>query len=366
MKKHKLRTYLTVLIVLVILGWIAYPKVMPLFKKSEQGPGGGPGAGMGRQGGGGRSLNVMGLVIKPQPLSEVINSSGTLMADEEVELSFEASGKIVKINFVEGTKVQKGELLAKINDSHLQAQLVRLQAQTKLAEEREFRQRSLLSRDAISQESYDQAVTELEILKADIMLLKARIAETEIRAPFDGIIGLRYLSEGSFANPSTKVARLIKLSPLKIEFSIPERYAGEVAPGFPIHFTIDGLTDTLSAQVYAVDPKVDIRTRTVVVRALYPNRNEVLKPGRFASIQLELSQMPEAIAIPTEALIPQMGGDIVFVYRNGSAQSVPVNTGLRTASQIQIRKGLQFGDTLLTTGVLQLRHGLPVVLDSIK
>jgi len=364
MKKHKFRVVLTVLIILLVVGWIAYPKLKPLFKASGADNGAGPGQGPGR-GGAGRSLNVIGMVIKPQRLSEVINSSGTLMPDEEVDLSFEASGKIVKINFTEGTRVKKGDLLAKINDNHLQAQLVRLQAQKKLAEEREFRQKSLLSRDAISQESYDQAVTELEILKADIMLLQARIAETEIRAPFDGVIGLRYLSEGSFANPTSKIARLIKLSPLKLEFSIPERYAGEVAAGFPISFTVDGLADTLNAKVYAVDPKVDIVTRTIVVRALYPNTNEGLKPGRFASVQLELSETPQAIAIPTEALIPQMGGDQVYIYKNGQATAVTVSTGLRTSTQIQVLKGLEFGDTLLTTGVLQLRQGLKVTLDKV-
>lgn len=364
MKKHKFRVVLTVLIILLVVGWIAYPKVKPLFKASGSDNGAGPGQGSGR-GGAGRSLNVIGMVIKPQRLSEVINSSGTLMPDEEVDLSFEASGKIVRINFTEGTRVKKGDLLAKINDNHLQAQLVRLLAQKKLAEEREFRQKSLLSRDAISQESYDQAVTELEILKADIMLLQARIAETEIRAPFDGVIGLRYLSEGSFANPASKIARLIKLSPLKLEFSIPERYAGEVAPGFPISFTVDGLADTLNAKVYAVDPKVDIVTRTIVVRALYPNTNEGLKPGRFASVQLELSETPQAIAIPTEALIPQMGGDQVYIYKNGQATAVTVSTGLRTSTQIQVLKGLEFGDTLLTTGVLQLRQGLKVTLDKV-
>ena len=312
-----------------------------------------------------RALNVHGLLISPEPMVEQINSSGTLLPDEEVELSFEASGKIISINFNEGTQVQKGDLLAKVNDRHLQAQLLRLKAQRKLAEEREFRQRTLLSRDAISQESYDQIVTELQTLEADIMLVEARIAETELRAPFDGIIGLRYVSEGSFTNPNTKIARLIKIKPLKIEFSVPERYSGEVGPGFPIVFTIDGRPERFSANVYAIDPKVDIRTRTIVARALYPNRNEELKPGRFAAITMQLSETPDAIAVPTEAIIPEMDGDRVFIYQNGRASSVNVRTGLRTQSHIQITDGLAFGDTLLITGVMQLRHGLPVVLDTL-
>lgn len=360
--KKPIRSLLTVLTIVLVLGLILYPKLKPVFQKPDGGPGGG-GPPMG--GFQSRSLNANALVISPTSLREIINSTGTLLADEEVDLSFETSGKIVNINFTEGTRVKRGDLLAKINDRPLQAQLLRLKAQRKLAEEREFRQRSLLSRDAISQEAYDQAVTELQVLEADIMLLEARIAETELRAPFDGIIGLRYLSEGAYANPNSRIARLIKISPLKIEFSIAERYSGSVSPGFPITFNIDGINQPFQARVYAVDPKVDIRTRTIVVRALYPNRNEELKPGRFAAITLQLDEIKDAIAIPTEALIAEMDGDKVYVYRNGQARQITVQTGLRTADRIQITEGLTFGDTLLTTGVMQLRQGIAVVIDQL-
>ena len=194
-------------------------------------------------------------------------------------LSFETSGKIVSIKFTEGTRVKKGDLLAKINDRPLQAQLEKLLAQKKLTEAKEFRERSLLEKDAISQESYDQIVTELQTIEADINLIEARISETELRAPFDGIIGLRYLSEGSYATPSTKIAKLIKISPLKIEFSIPEKYASEIKIGYPVTFTVDGINNNFEASVYAVDPKIDIDTRTIVLRALYPNSKEELKSG---------------------------------------------------------------------------------------
>lgn len=361
MKKKIFRWILTSVVILVVVGLIAYPKLRPLFSGGSSGQDAAA-AGMGFQQ---RALNVQALLISPERLVELINSSGTLLPDEEVDLAFEASGKIVNINFTEGAQVKKGALLAKVNDRHLQAQLLRLKAQHKLAEEREYRQRTLLSRDAISQESYDQVVTELQTLDADIMLVEARIAETELRAPFDGIIGLRYVSEGAFANPNTNIARLIKISPLKIEFSIPERYSGEVSPGFPIVFSVDGVPDPFQAVVYAVDPKVDIRTRNIVARALYPNRNEELKPGRFAAITLQLAETFNAIAIPSQALIPEMDGDRVFLYSKGKAESRIVRTGLRTESQIQIIEGLNFGDTLLTTGVLQLRHGLPVILDTL-
>jgi membrane fusion protein, multidrug efflux system len=366
--KNILRPILTFLTVLVIASIVVYPKVKDkLFNNKEPmatpgAGGGGPGAGGGGMRGG-QILNVSGLVLTPSVVTEFINPTGSLIPDEEVELSFETSGKIVNIFFTEGTKVSKGDLLAKINDRHLQAQLMKLEAQKKLVEEKEFRQRSLLDRDAISRESYDQVVTELQALEADIMLVKARIAETELRAPFDGTVGLRYFSEGAYASPNTKIARLVKLKPMKIEFSISERYAGMISAGFPVTLTVDG--KKYSASVYALDPKVDLNTRTIIVRAIYPNRNEELKPGRYAAINLQLSEVEDAIAIPTDALIPEMEGEKVFVFRSGKAMPVKVKTGLRTEATIQITEGLQFGDTLITTGILQLRQGLPVVLDNL-
>ncbi len=352
-----------IVLVLVVAGIIFYPKIKTLFTSGGQaaGPMGGPGM----RGGGQQLLLASGFVVTPTQMNEMYYSTGTLLPDEEVELSFETSGKVVGIFFSEGTRVKKGDLLAKINDKPLQAQLLKLQAQKKLTEEREFRQRQLLDRDAISRESYDQVSTELQSLEADIMLIEARIAETELRAPFDGIVGLRMISEGAFATTQTKIVRLVKISPLKIEFSVAERYAGEITPGFPITFVIDGVNKTFEAKVYAVDPKVNLDTRTIAVRALYANTNEELKPGRYASVRALLSQIDNTVSIPTEAIIPEMDGEKVFVYKNGKAEQVRVTTGLRTESRIQIVEGLQFGDTLLTTAILQLRSNLPVQLDTL-
>lgn len=361
--KKIFRTSIWIVLVIVVAGIIFFPKIKNLFSSGGQaaGPMGGPGM----RGGGQQILLASGFVVVPTQMNELYYSTGSLLPDEEVELSFETSGKVVGIFFSEGTRVKKGDLLAKINDKPLQAQLLKLKAQKKLTEEREFRQRQLLDRDAISRESYDQVATELQSLEADIMLVEARIAETELRAPFDGIVGLRMISEGAFATTQTKIVRLVKISPLKIEFSVAERYAGEITPGFPITFVIDGVNKTFEAKVYAVDPKVNMDTRTISVRALYANTNEELKPGRFASVRALLSQIDNTVSIPTEAIIPEMDGEKVFIYKNGKAEQVRVTTGLRTESRIQIIEGLQFGDTLLTTAILQLRSNLPVQLDTL-
>lgn len=362
--KKLIRVSITVILIFFVLGIILYPKLKPLFNKPSAGAGPAM-TGPGMRGGGGQALFASGFLVVPTQMNELIISTGTLIPDEEVELSFETSGKIVGIFFNEGTRVKKGDLLAKINDRPLQAQLLKLQAQRKLTEEREFRQRQLLERDAISRESYDQVATELQSQEADIMLVEARIAETELRAPFDGYVGLRMISEGAFTTTQTKIMRLVKISPLKIEFSIPERYSGEMSPGYPITFAIEGIPKTFSAKVYAIEPKVDIDTRTIVARALYANASEELKPGRYAKITALLSQINNAISVPSEAVIPEMDGEKVFIMKNGKAEQIRVTTGLRTESHIQITSGLNFGDTLLTTAILQLRHGMPVQLDTL-
>jgi len=221
-------------------------------------------------------------------------------------------------------------------------------------------------KDAVSQEAYEQARTELAMLNADIDIVKSNIALTELRAPFDGVIGLRNVSEGAYASPSVVVAKLTKISPLKIDFFVPERYANQIKPGTRLSFTIEGRQERFEAAVYATESKVDIATRTLAVRAKYPNTRGKLLPGRFATVQIRMHEIPDAIAIPTEALVPEMGVDKVFLYKGGKAHAAEVKTGLRTDSSIQIIDGLNVGDTLITSGTLQLREGLPVKLDTVE
>lgn len=316
--------------------------------------------------GGKKTLNVNAKIIRPQLLTDEIQISGSLLPDEEVDLSFESSGKIIEINFNEGSTVHKGQLLAKANDRQLQAQLQRLVAQLKLAEDRVFRQNALLERDAVSKEAYEQVKTELATLNADIALVKANIDQTELRAPFDGIIGLRQVSVGTYASPTTIVAKLTKLSPLKVEFAVPERYANEVRIGADLNFTLEGKLNAFHAKVYARESKIDPQTHTLTIRALYPNAAGNVLPGRYATIRLNKEEIKDAIAVPSEAIVPEMGKDKIFLYRNGKAEPVEIIAGIRTESQVQVVKGLQAGDTILTSGTLQLRMGIPVTLDKVE
>ena len=307
-----------------------------------------------------RTLNVIGEIIKESSISDGSNITGLLLPDEEVNLSFETSGKITAINFTEGTHIKEGELLAKVNDPQLQAQLRKLEVQLKLAEDRVYRQNALLEREAVSKEAYEQVQTDLAMLKAEIDMVKANIAYTELRAPFDGIIGLRQVSVGSFASPTTVVAKLTSVTPIKVEFSVPERYASEVKKGTNLEFSVDGKLEAFKAQVYATEASLDAETHTLLVRALYPNENGELLSGQYAGIRLKQKEIPDAIAVPAEAIVPEMGKNKVFVYRNGKAEPVDVVTGIRTDAEIQVVKGLEFGDTILTSGTLQLRKGSAV------
>ena len=299
-------------------------------------------------------LNVNAQIIKPQLLKDEIQISGSLLPDEEVDLSFETSGKIIEINFEEGSFVKKGQLLAKVNDRPLQAQLQRLVSQLKLAEDRVFRQNALLERDAVSKEAYEQVKTELATLNADIDLIESNIAQTELRAPFDGVIGLRQVSVGTYASPSTIVAKLTKLSPLKVEFAVPERYANDVKIGAGLDFILEGKLNTFPV------------THTLTIRALYPNTNSAVLPGRYASIKLNKDEIQDALAVPSEAIVPEMGKDKIFLYKAGKAQPVEITTGIRTEAEVQVLQGLSVGDTVITSGTLQLRTGLPVTLDNIN
>ena len=327
---------------------------------AEEGAGG---AGPAAKGG---VLHVNALVIRPQHLTDDIFTTSTLLPDEEVDLSFETSGKIVSINFQEGSTVRKGELLAKVNDKPLLAQLSRYEAQLKLAEDRVYRQSALLEKDAVSLEAYEQARTELAMLNADIDIVRSNIALTELHAPFDGVIGLRNVSEGAYASPSVVVAKLTKIKPLKIDLSVPERYASQIKPGTRLTFTVEGYNETFHAEVYATESKIDPNTHYFSVRAHYPNTRGRLLPGRFVSVKIRMHDIPDAIAIPTQAVVPEMGVDKVFLYKGGKAHAVAIKTGLRTESRIQVVEGLSPGDTLIVSGTLQLREGLPVKLDTVE
>lgn len=313
-----------------------------------------------KRGGAQAILTVNGIIVQPQELENVVRSSGTVLASESVDLAAEAAGRIERISFREGAKVEKDELLVTINDDDLQAQLKKTDLQIQLALEQEKRQRQLFEINGISKEQYDIALNQVNTLKADKENLVASIRKREIRAPFDGRIGLRYVSEGSYVSSTTRIASIQKISLLKVDFSIPEKYADKVAVGDVVQFNSEETKQHFSGKLYAIEPKIDAATRTLQLRALCDNRSESIFPGAYVQIELKLKKTDDALMIPTQAVIPVLKGQTVFIVRNGAAVSLPVKTGTRTASAIQILEGVTAGDTIITTGLMQLRPGMPV------
>jgi membrane fusion protein (multidrug efflux system) len=347
------RTKLVVgwLIVLGVIGFLAWNKLKPPAKPAAASSGARPG---------GSGLRVTGVTVKPEAFTESISANGTLRAEEAVELQTEVNGKIAAINFTEGQRVKAGTILVKIDDSSLQASLRRAQARRELAGFREQRLARLVEEGGVSKQDYDEARGELAVLDAEIDFIRADIKKTEIRAPFDGVAGIRFVSVGSYVNPAARIATLQGITHLKVDFSVPERYAPRVKAGDPMRFTVAGSKQVYTGEVYAVEPRIDVATRSVLLRALCRNPDGSLLPGIFARVEYTVQQSEASLLVPAIAILSGLEERSLFVARDGKAQRIQVVTGARTDSKVQIVTGLSPGDIVLTSGVQQLRNGMAV------
>ncbi len=307
-------------------------------------------------------LHVTAVTLEAVKLTEAVSSTGSLRADEGVELQAETDGKVVAILFREGAQVRKGQLLVKLNDEDLAATRARAQYRRELAGLRERRVAQLLKQGVARQEEYDTALNELNVQGAEIALTDAQIRKTEIRAPFDGIVGLRYVSEGSYVNAATRIATLQRIDRIKIDFSLPEKYAARLRVGGTASFYLAGSERRQTARIYAIDPRIDAGTRTVTLRATADNPDGRLLPGAFASVQVDLESVAGAVLVPAVALIPGLSETSVFVIRDGKAERRIVQTGTRTANTVHVLDGLQAGDTVITSGLQQVRAGQEVAV----
>ncbi|MDR1672656.1 MAG: efflux RND transporter periplasmic adaptor subunit [Bacteroidales bacterium] len=292
-------------------------------------------------------------VMRSEQFTETLAVTGSVEANEEVILKSEVSGKITGIHFNEGTRVAKGDLLIKVYDDDLQAQLVKAQANLKLTEDVEARQRQLLEKEAISRQEYDVAYANLQSAQADIALLKSQISKTEICAPFDGSIGFRKVSPGEYITPGTDIASLVNDNPVKIQFSVPEKYAGAIGKNSMIQYTLEGMLQERTASVYAVEPTINQATRTLQMKALTPNGDRALTPGAFVRINVRM-ETRNVLMAPANALLSESVGQKIFIYRNGKVEPVVVQTGTRTNNRVEILSGVNAGDSLITTGLMQI------------
>lgn len=337
----------------ILLVALSLPKFLPF--------GGGEDSNNSASAGGARGqlMQVQVKIVHPETLRGEATAVGTVLSNEEIEVRSQMSGQIERIHFREGGTVKKGDLLVKINDDELQAQLLRARSRQAIADQNAERQKQLFEKEFISQEEYNNVQNELHVMKAEAQIIKAQIDKTEIRAPFDGSIGLRFASEGSYISPSTIVTTLQDNRRMKVDFTIPEKYAGEIKVGDRITFRVQTRTEQFEGKIAFLDARLDRTTRTLRVRALTPNPGGLLIPGSFATVEVRLNER-KGMMVPAYALIPDLKGHRVFLYKDGKAMSQAVEIGTRTEEQVEVVQGLQAGDTLITSALLQLRPGMAV------
>ncbi len=303
------------------------------------------------------AITVNGYVIKASPLSERVEVPGTLLANESTDIYPEISGRITQLNISEGKTVAKGALLAKLFDGDLQAQLRKLQVQLQIAEQNEQRSAQLLEIKGISKADYDASLLNVNNIKADIDITRASITKTEIRAPFSGRIGLKNISPGAFVSPATVIATIRQTSTIKLDFTVPEKYTTRIKPGQIVRFTTEGNSKTYNARVIATEAGVSLDTRSLTARCVVQGQADDLVPGAFARVVLEFDPDPNAIMMPSQAVVPQARGKQVILFNGGKAKFVDVTTGIRDSSSVQITQGLKVGDTIVVTGLMSTKPG---------
>ncbi|RFS22552.1 efflux RND transporter periplasmic adaptor subunit [Chitinophaga silvatica] len=316
--------------------------------------------------GGPKLLSTDAWIVKTALLNQTIEASGTLQSNEEVDVKPEINGRIIKLFFKEGTNIRKGEILVKLYDEDLKAQLQKLKLQQQLAKTTLERQENLLKINGISQQDVDVTRNQVSAYQADMEYTQTQLQKTELRAPFNGKLGLRNVSEGAIVSSASIITTLQQIDPLKMDFAVAEKYRNSVKVGDQVIFTVAGDANDYKGSIYAIDPKIDLTTRTMKLRAIVPNNSGLLFPGSFAKVKIILKDIPDAIMIPSQAVIPGTRDKKVIISDQGIAKFVVVETGQRTESSVQITNGLKPGDTVITTGMLQLKPGMPLKYNKIQ
>lgn len=311
------------------------------------------------------NLQVDGYLVRNGEFNNALTLTAELLPNEYAELKAPVSGQVLDFYFKEGQHVKKGDLLVRLDDRSWNAQLMGLKAQLKNAENDLSRKKALLDIGGSSQEDTDLALANVETLQAQIRQLEVNIDLANVRAPFSGTIGMRNFSKGSYLREGDVITLLTETDQLKIDFAVPQMHQSEVKPGKKVQLLVSG--DTLEATVYAVNPIVDPKSRSIQVRAqLSQQKHSPILPGGFAQVVFSTSYSADALLIPTQAVIPELNRQVVYLLKNGKAEKQVVETAGRNADVVQIVTGLQEHDTVIVTGLMQLREGMNVTLQSLK
>jgi membrane fusion protein (multidrug efflux system) len=325
------------------------------------GPAGtGPGGGAGSAGG---SVPVEVVKVGTASLPQSITTVGSLRSDESVTVRPEVAGRIAAINFREGQRVAKGALLVRLDPTINEAEVQQARANLKLARSKYERAVDLAKSNFISGQARDEAENNLRVAEAALALVEARLAKTEIKAPFSGVIGLRSVSVGDYVKEGADIVNLESIDPLKVDFRVPEVYLRQVKTGQALQVTLDAFPgETFEGRVFAVNPLLDAAGRAVVIRAQVSNADASLRPGMFARVRLITSETADSLVVPEQALVPQGSEQFAFKVVDGRAVRVKVDVGQRREGTVEIVNGLAAGEVVVVAGQQRLRDGVPVAV----
>jgi membrane fusion protein (multidrug efflux system) len=315
------------------------------------------------KGGGPPPLPVEAATVKEAPLVRSIQAVGSLRSGESVVIRPEVAGRIAEIAFEEGTEVAAGQLLVRLDAAAEKARLASAEAQLALSRANHKRALELSRRNNVSQAALEEAASRMSVDQAAVALARTAVDKSEIVAPFAGVVGLRQVSVGAYVAPGQDLVNLESLHPLKVDFRAPEIFATQLHPGQTVQISVDAVPgETFAGEVIAIDPRVDINGRAMMLRASVPNPDHTLRPGMFARVVLILEEKPDALMLPEQALVPQGRQQMVIRVEDGKAAYVPVRIGQRQGSEVEIVDGLSVGDTVVTAGQVKLHPGQPVMV----
>ena len=301
--------------------------------------------------------------VAAAPLSEQVTAVGTLLSDEAVTVSSEIPGRLKEIHFQEGQPVEQGTPLFTLDDSVYRAQLADAEAKLKLATQTHKRTTTLFSSKYATAQSADEAASNLAVSTAAVELARVQLEKSHIAAPFSGIVGLRHVSVGEYITAGQPLVNLEAIDPVKADFRVPEKFLPAIRVGQTIRIKVDAFPDeTFDGRVYAIDPKLDVAGRSLLVRALVPNKDQRLRPGLFARVTVLLQLKEDALSVPEQAIVPQGDSQFVFKIVGGKAQLTKVVTGTRRDGRVEIVEGLAAGDEVVTAGQLKIRDGSTVAV----
>jgi membrane fusion protein (multidrug efflux system) len=325
---------------------------------------GGPGSTpAGAQGAPAKGVPVEVVKIAPKDLTDQLEAVGTLRSNESVVLRPEIAGRVTRILFSEGQPVAAGAPLIDLDASTYEAELAVARSDLKLAQADAERARTLFNQRAGTARAQDEAMARLSSTQAAVALAEAQLAKTHIVAPFGGILGLRQVSVGDVVQPGQTLVNLEAIDPLKLDFSVPEMMLSRLGVGQPVGVTVDALPGrSFTGQVYAINPLVDERGRSVALRATVPNPDGLLKPGLFARVKLTTDIRGAAIIVPEQAIVPRNGALFVFKVTGDSVSMVEVTLGERLVGEVEVLSGVAAGDTIVTAGQQRLRDKAKILI----